>query len=490
MDKFRRNAYVLVSSIIVLFEVCKILQARWIGDFYEHAAVVRELTANLLHPSNPVINLAVDHSFFSPYALIVALFARLTSLTAIDALAFAAVLNLVFFLFSFNVFCRALFPDSSGLMRAACLLALLFLWIKPEFWSGFYSIYNLHYILPYPSTFAISCAFLLLTMLFYENGIFRWLLFAMGSAIVFIIHPNTGLLLVGWSLAIRFVLTSKSVLKTGQVLIAFIASFALCCAWPYFDFLAVLGSAENLFNEQSRPLYIPGAAKLAIALLMIPMIRLHKLDKPGKILLIAAGGMLAIYLLGAFTGNYSVGRIASGIMMCFQLFAVHQCNQYTISHPEKRRMVLSSAFLFILVLFASNFKTVKEHLNPKPVRQDLVYRKYFFLREAVSARAVILSDVTTSWKLPAINGCVVAWEHPLYNVNDQIERLEAARRFFSDSILTPGRNEIVSRYRPDYLLIDRQNISISDATMDSVSAMGETLYHQGEISLIKLRAKK
>jgi len=47
----------------------------WVEDFWEHSAVVRELSTHLLHPKHPQLLLDAPHPFYSPYAVMVALLA-------------------------------------------------------------------------------------------------------------------------------------------------------------------------------------------------------------------------------------------------------------------------------------------------------------------------------------------------------------------------------------------------------------------------------
>src|SRR5882724_3890508 len=65
------------------------------SDFWEHAAVVRELSVRPFSPTHPLLLVDAPHAYFSPYLLAVALAARATGISAISALASAGLVNIV-----------------------------------------------------------------------------------------------------------------------------------------------------------------------------------------------------------------------------------------------------------------------------------------------------------------------------------------------------------------------------------------------------------
>ena len=168
-------SFILVATLLVSFELVYILKGYWSGDFWEHSAVVNELSRNLLHPNNPIIQGNIPHPLISPYSVLVAIFSKITNLNPILALTYFAFFNLIFFLFSFHKFCVSVFRGKSGLVSTISLLLILFFFGKnPLLWSGFYHILTLNYVLPYPSTFAMSLTFLILSLIW--RGLCRYYL--------------------------------------------------------------------------------------------------------------------------------------------------------------------------------------------------------------------------------------------------------------------------------------------------------------------------
>ncbi|MGZ8538394.1 MAG: hypothetical protein ACXWV9_09050, partial [Flavisolibacter sp.] len=135
----KRNAFLLLALLLLVFETIHIAIGYWSGDFWQHSAVVTELSKNLLHPRNPMIDADTPHAFYSPYSLLVAKFSQLTQTGPINALAFFAFFNLVFFLWSFHYFCRSIFKEQAQPIAALSLFLILFLSGTVLPWSGFFN---------------------------------------------------------------------------------------------------------------------------------------------------------------------------------------------------------------------------------------------------------------------------------------------------------------------------------------------------------------
>jgi hypothetical protein len=70
----------ILCFILFVLMVLQTINGQWGGDSWEHAAVVRELASHPLHPVHPILLLDAPHSFYSPYALGIALISWTTGL--------------------------------------------------------------------------------------------------------------------------------------------------------------------------------------------------------------------------------------------------------------------------------------------------------------------------------------------------------------------------------------------------------------------------
>ena len=188
-----RHRYAFLSAAVALLMVVQSSKRLWTGDFWEHAAVVRELATNPVSPRHPQILSDAPHAFYSPYTVFAGWVSRATGLDSFRTLAVLGMANLALLLSALWVFSVALLRR-----REAAFYVLLFtlvLWGR-QAWdcSGFFHLHVLGYVLPYPSTFAAALA------LFAASGYCRmlrtgnhlWLIpVALAGLIVALTHPPT-----------------------------------------------------------------------------------------------------------------------------------------------------------------------------------------------------------------------------------------------------------------------------------------------------------
>ena len=188
-----RYRYLFLSAAVALLMLVHTSKRLWTADFWEHAAVVRELATNPLSPHHPQILSDAPHAFYSPYTVVAGWISRATGMDCVRTLAVLGFANLALLLSSLWMFSVALLKR-----REAAFYVLLFtlvLW-GPTAWmySGFFHLHVLGDVLPYPSTFAAAIA--LLASAIYckalRTGNHLWLIpVALVSLVVALTHPPT-----------------------------------------------------------------------------------------------------------------------------------------------------------------------------------------------------------------------------------------------------------------------------------------------------------
>ena len=78
---FKYRYWALCLGVVFLM-ILQIRNGNWYGDFWEHAAVTRELATHLWHPSHPQLLLDAPHHYYSLHAWAVAAFSKVTQLLA------------------------------------------------------------------------------------------------------------------------------------------------------------------------------------------------------------------------------------------------------------------------------------------------------------------------------------------------------------------------------------------------------------------------
>ncbi len=131
------NRYLALAAILFLLMLLHTANGLWIGDFWEHSAVVRELATHPLQPQNHRLLLDAPHVLYTPYALAVALLVRLSSLTPITALALSGLFNLILWLAALWLFSRLLL--GSGVAFYSLLFTLLLWGGRPGRLAAFFT---------------------------------------------------------------------------------------------------------------------------------------------------------------------------------------------------------------------------------------------------------------------------------------------------------------------------------------------------------------
>lgn len=489
---FNRYSFVFVALFLIIFESINILKGQWGGDFWEHSAVVNELSKHLIHPNNPIIRTDIPHAFFSPYSLLVAIFSRITNLNSILALQFFAFFNLIFFLLSFYWFCKYVFKENHTLVAALSLLLILFFWgIDPICWSGFYHIMVLHAVLSYPSTFTISLVFLILTIIIKDNvqqSYLNSIIIIILNAVVFITHPYTALFLYSGIIALNFSFNNYSIkLCMVKSSIVIIPGLMLCFLWPYYNIIDLLIGNNADFHNISKGLYSGFIKNNWPLVLLIPSLFVIKKDKIFYFFLIGIILMFLIYISGLIFKIYGVSRLISNIMM----FA-HILMAYSVVLLINKPKMFSKAYLITLFIAITislslnnrNLRVTFDNIFKNKNIED--YNKYSVLRNLVAPDDIILSDANSNWIIPSFNGKVISSLHPIYWINDINERRNAVDSFFvkenSDSI----RQFIIHKYHPKYLLIDYSKVNLKYSTFQWLKNIGQTVFKENQLELIKI----
>ena len=472
------------------------LNGQWIADFLVHNAVVRELITNLLDPEHPQLLLDVPFPGYSPFTVAVAFFGKLFNVEAISILSVAGILNLVLFILGLRMFVYAAIPNHKSSAAFYTLLLTLFWWgFSPWYISGFFHIGVLGYVMPYPSTFAMALSLITLSLNQYRiQNNQRRLLPAefLLTIIVLISHLPTFVFLAAG--LISFALTAKKQLLF-EVLIAvsiLAGSLLLSAIWPYFSMLNFLlvESAAHHIRHQHSSLYQEILSRTWPALAAIPLVIVKMRSNPRYPLTIMLIVLICVYIFGAITGMGILGRSISNIMLLLQFFIAEFLADFesSIRLPNiagwlQPLFVTTGVVLVCLLLSGQPFgRTVKLSL---PGRQP-TYEACLFLKERTTQYEVILSDLNTSLKVPALGGKVVAHRYPLSYVPDSDSRQRDVQHFFTSLSTDAHRSAVIEKYGADFILINKDEIENWEGLVESLSALGSIDFENEQFVLISL----
>ena len=498
MSHGKISYYLFVAVPLIVFELLYISHGQWVGDFWEHSAVVNELSRHLVHPNNPIIKSSIPHAFFSPYALLVAVFSRITHTNSIQSLACFAVFNLFFFLFSFYFFCKSVFRENHNLIAALSLIFMLFFWGQdPYRWSGFYHIMVLNLVLPYPSTFAISISFLILSIIArnnIQNYYSKQALLIILSAVVFITHPTTAIFLFIAIVSLNFSYNNNSIkqciLKSAIIIIP---SLILCLFWPYYHVIGLLHGNISDFQNDSGSLYSRVFKVIWPILFILPGLFFISKDRTAKFFFSTLFVMLVVFTFGYLFKIYGVSRLMSNIMM-FAHFTIAYLIVFLMRGYKLYRNVYAA--IVVIAMTASIYYNYNNfnYAFPTALKSDNVnysnnvnyYDKYNFLNDFVQPDDIIFSDASSNWYIPSFSGKVIASNHPLYWIKDIGERRADVATFFEKETPDSLRERMIKKYQPDYLLINYADVHFDSSTIQWLKTIGNDVYEKNQLELIKI----
>ena len=477
-----------------LFALCGLhaWHGHWIGDFWEHSAVVRELATHPIGPRHPLLRIDAPHAFANPYALIVATFCRLAGVSSVTGLAAAALVNLAMLIVALRVFVGRVAPERAGTTSFFTLLFMLFLWgRKPWDFSGFYHISAVIHTLAYPSAFAFWVALLLLAIQAkrVERGGLRRLLVAVPlGSVVLLSHPIT-FLFVATGMAALALNSRRPLLEAAISSMSVLVSGLLALAWPYFPLWALLTGGAAAYDASNVVMYSRVLVRTFPASIGLPLLVAEWRRTSRKSAVVWVGLLIAIYAFGHLTGRYSYGRVIFFIVFLLQLEiakSVARLRADIDAHGFLLRARIPEASVVIVCVLLSAPALIGALRDT--VRYERTDAGYHFLNHEVPQYDVMMAEAQTGWIASSFGGKLVASPQPLAFVSDfeQRERRSAVTAFFRATTPSTERLRLLGKYGASYVLVARSSSVDPTAAPESVlRALGTVTYEDGRFVLVR-----
>ena len=488
--------YFILCFVLFVLMVFQAINGQWGGDFWEHAAVVRELATHPRSPMHPILLLHAPHSFYSPYALSVGLISRVTGLDSATTLSILGIANLFLFLFGLNLFISSLFPENSDAASFYALLFILCLWGTSQYCtSGFFNLLSLSYNLPYPSTFAASMVFAALAMWIWvlRDGQVRWIVpIAGASCIVLLTHPLTYIFLAVGLVGILVSEQTRFGLPLYLIILVFAVSFVAALLWPYYPFLRMIFSDpvyNNSLKADSVCFFQAVPWRVLPSLIGLPVIILRMRSNWRDPLGLMFVMLLAVYAWGAIFGQWTYGRVISPIVITLQISLAASIAKVE-SKLHYRKLSLSAqrgAYCLTIVLLSllcsvRYFPHILEHCMPGSPQ---VCIESAFLAKFIPQYDVVLSDSASKLIIPAFGGKLVASDRPLAFVSDLQQRKQDVHDFFYPKSDFDKRLAIVRKYRCRHILISKAMPGSSEV-IGSLLPFGSIAYENKSFLLLSI----
>jgi len=468
-------------------------RGHWIGDFWEHSAVVRELATHPTSPRHPLLLVDAPHAFANPYALLVAVLCRLTGASSVTGLAVASIANLLMLFVALRAFVRQFAAEHEEAVGFYLLLFTLLLW-GPEPWdfSGFFHINVLSHALAYPSACAFWVSLLLLVL--NQKGITerrpRLLVASIPmTAFVLLVHPAAFLFLATGVVAIAIdgwqrrteALVSVTCLGIGAL---------VALTWPYFPLWELLTHSAAAFNANNEAMYSRPLLRTWPALLGVPLLRVEARRSGGRVMALWFTMLLGIYLLGFVAARYNYGRV-----LVFLVFLLHFQLAGFVARIERkvatrqaglpRVLVFGTVAIACILLSAPSLTaTARDTLFAGRTSAG-----YAILGREVGQYDVMMADLGTGWIAASFGGKLVSAQHPLAFVSEREQRARRTdvRTFFDAATGQRERIALLRKHRVSYLLAPR-GVEPDSAVVSAgtLRALGETVHEDDRLLLVRV----
>ncbi|MBM4152397.1 MAG: hypothetical protein FJ220_02600 [Kiritimatiellaceae bacterium] len=503
-----RRTFILFSALLIGYSVIGmyLMYVPGGGDYWEHLAAINSFSSNPANPPNPYILTDKPTHLFTPFHLFWGVVSKLLNIHAFWLFPAIAGANALLFIASLRVFCRSIFRNESYALLFA--LTLLFFWIRPWAWSGFYNFGLIPLTLIYPYWFALPIA--LFTIANYAEqetegwNLKTWLnhgLTCLSVGIVFVVHPLTGSFLC-LSLCIKAITAQhKPTLNTIIRLAVPVIGLALSMTWPYFPVLSSLlgsGSFSDLgFAGEWLEFYNKAGLRILPAFIGLPFIILQLTRKPFSFIPLTMVAVVSIYAI-----NYAVlHNPALSRYIIFIAFCGHAGVIFSLIHLEKHPLynlavtgITCTALFFSVPEIATSvwrvgpvIDLVKGIPPEGPRSNTAVFLRYSALNKYIGGNDVVMAPIPDSWQMAGITGCRVVG---VLNSNpfmmDYFERKAATEKFFSADTSDTDRFAILSDYSANYLFVPTCHASI----VSNFSARLELVYQDNESSLYAVKPQK
>jgi hypothetical protein len=455
--------------------VTQTVDGSWVGDFWEHSAVVRELARHLLHPVHPMLAVDKPHEFFSPYALVLAFVSRVTGLSAISMLGIAGMVNLAVLLAGLPRFVR-LFSREPYAPFLALFFTLVLWGSHPLVYSGFLHFDVIGLVLPYPSTF--GTALTLWTVVIWVGYLdrpqaWRLVFVALAAAVILLTHPVAAFFLV--VLMVAFSLQRLGSGGARPVALSVVGAVMLAAAllWPYYPFFTLLRE-EKVFDESNHPLYrsvLEQVFPVLPALLLLPGRLRVSLRDP---LVLTFVVLALVYAAGDATSRWSLGRVLPyGVLLLHIVLADRIAARFGRGRLAPVAMVAVVAAVLFITAPLMDLERPAVQALPRSVfpsltddyRPESVAPTYSRLFAGVPRTSVTMASERAGWPLPTYGGRIVAALHPQAFIADLAQRERDVATFFNPATAKAARRRLLCRYGAGYILVDRTDGGVPPAAL-------------------------
>ncbi|MGW7414199.1 hypothetical protein [Streptomyces sp. NPDC054863] len=457
----RGSSYTLLCGAVLLIVLLLLLVAvrlPWDGDLGVHAATLERLRHSLSDPGNPMVDADTASPYYSPWMLVLGIFAKLTGLSTFTVLRLAALVSLPLLITGVRHFVRTFTRRRAAWPLA--VLCLLLLW-GPQFfaWSGFLGLGSLALCLAYPSTFALALSFHFWALLTKAlRGRAPWPVFlGLGTlwAVIMLSHQFSGFTATCGALGVLLGARPWPARATWLGLGGgFLAGIALLAAWPYYSFFALF-EADGL-ETIHRSLYndlLPRYAFVLVGVVALAL-RLRRNRRDPLVIFFALGALTVT--AGAVSGHWAWGRALPAAIVPAQLAAALAAVSACTGTVRKVFAVATGAALLAGAWTQAGTLgyVVRKDALPQVLREKVrePWARYRWITPHVQYGDTVMTRGRAARQVPAYGPYTVAPGYPEFFLPDEKARHAAVERYFAADSSRAERLAVLRRYEVKWVL--------------------------------------
>jgi len=449
------------------------------SDIYQHMACILEISKGMIPPNNPITASSAPDVHYGPYLVILGYVYRFTQIDVITLLYIAGIINISLFIFFAFQFIKEITGKEVALFS---VISMLYVWGILGHYAGVYKIFA-SYNFFFPQGAAYTLLFASLYCLIKAKKDIQYMLFAIIlSVLLFTTHLLTGVLYF----ALIYLLFLSDLYETRTfdrkyhlfLICLPVLTFLISLLWPFYSvfdafqphFISVSGTLENIPGQvDSSTITIPekysNSCLLSGAYIFTNYYHYGVIHYPivGGL---ASFGLIALYYLirknkiflplwFIFCFLMVIGHVSfSHRFFLFSLIPLHigfgiLLFNFIKENTDKKRVYLMIGILLLSVISMGVVEFTIYYNAPPP--------NFDFIIDNTKQDSVILSDIQTSWRIPALTGRKVIYGlHSCGFSNNDSERVRVINTFFNSNTSMNEQLDMIYKYNISFILVDNE----------------------------------
>ncbi len=484
------RSYLVVAGLLVAVLVVQTLNRQWSGDWYLHAATVRELAAHPFSPHHPLVLTKDPDPDLSPYQLVLGLVSRFIHLDAVWVMALAGIVNLVAFLVVLPIFVSG-FTRQRHAATWTLVFALVLWGFNPWRWSGYLNLNSIGFGLSYPSMAATVLVLVVLILLqHWCRHPSRTLAVLMGvvAATMALIHPPTALMgVVGGGAILISERRRLHLRELWQLALGGLVALLLVGLWPLYPFFSLFANS-GVYDAENAGIYQSVVPRVILLLLAAPALWLRwRKNRTDALVLFVIGGA-AVFVVGEVSGHSSFGRTLPLTALAAQIaLADLVCDR--VASGERRVGYVAGAVAAVGLILSAPVvpRFIPRAVLPSSVasRSDLkaTTAGWGFLDVIPADDVVAVQRQEARVAEPAFGGRTVSPGYPAAFVDDQTKRRQDELEIFATT--DPAqRQRLIDKYGVRWLLLNTR--FADDPANRAIMELGDVIHRDRQYTLLRL----